>query len=130
MRIAISAETNNGIDSAISMHFGRCPYFVLVDVEGQEVKEVSVVENPFYGKHSPGQVPGFINSQGANVMLAGGMGRRAIIVFEQLGIEAATGAVGTARQSLESYLGGELRGVKPCTESKAHHAAGHHPRHH
>jgi predicted Fe-Mo cluster-binding NifX family protein len=129
MRIAISADTNNDLDSRVGAHFGRCPYFALVDVEGTEVKGVKVVENPFYAKHSPGQVPSFINNQGASVMLAGGMGRRAVTIFEQMGIRAATGATGTVRQALQSYLGGELRGVKPCAESEAHHAAGHQHEH-
>jgi len=129
MRIAISADTNNGIDSLIGAHFGRCPYFVLVDVEGQKVQAVNVVDNPFYSSHSPGQVPGYIQSQGANVMMSGGMGRRAAMFFEQMGIEAVTGAAGTARQTLEAYLGGELSGVKPCAESEAHHAAGYHRNH-
>ncbi len=60
MRIAISADSNNGLESAVAAHFGRCPYFALIDVEGTEVGEVSVIDNPFYANHSPGQVPGFI----------------------------------------------------------------------
>jgi predicted Fe-Mo cluster-binding NifX family protein len=65
-------------------------------------------------------VPGFIHSQGVNVMLTGGMGRRAIAFFEQLGIEAVSGAAGTVRRALELYLGGQLRGVQPCRESIEH----------
>lgn len=125
MRIAVSADTNNGLDSVVAGHFGRCPYFALVDLEGNEISQVKVVDNPFYGNHSPGQVPGFIQSQNANVMLAGGMGRRAVTFFEQMGIEAATGASGTVHQAVENFLGGSLSGVKPCAESEAHHAAGH-----
>ncbi len=121
MRIVISADTNNGIDSVVAGHFGRCPFFALVDLEGNEVTEVNVVDNPFYRNHEPGQVPGFIQSQGANVMLAGGMGRRAVTFFEQMNIEAATGASGTVRQAVENYLGGSLSGVEPCAASEAHH---------
>jgi len=120
MRIAISADDSNGLDSVISPHFGRCPYFVLVDLEEREVSQVKAVENPYYGHHQPGQVPGFINDQGANVMLAGGMGRRAITFFQQFGIQAATGAFGTVRQSLEQYLGGALQGAEPCSTSLRH----------
>jgi predicted Fe-Mo cluster-binding NifX family protein len=121
MRIAISVESNNGLESPVSLHFGRCPYFILVDVEGQEVKAVAAVDNPYYGNHSPGQVPVFINSQGADVMLAGGMGRRAVGFFQQYGIEAVTGASGTVRQALQGFLGGELSGVEPCAGSQHHH---------
>jgi predicted Fe-Mo cluster-binding NifX family protein len=120
MRVAVSADDSKGLDSVVSPHFGRCPYYVLVDLEGGEVTEVSAVENPYYGQHQPGQVPGFINSQGAQVMLAGGMGRRAISFFQEYGIQAATGASGTVRHALEQYLGGALQGAQPCSESIAH----------
>lgn len=120
MRIAISADNNNGLDSVVSPHFGRCPCFVLVDMEGSEVKAVSAVDNPYYGNHRPGQVPAFINSHGVNVMLTGGMGHRAIMFFGQFGIQAVTGAGGSVRQSLERYLGGALQGAAPCRESVEH----------
>lgn len=120
MRVAISADNGNGLDSVVSPHFGRCPYFVLVDLEGQEVKAVQSISNPYYGNHQPGQVPGFIHSQGANVMLTGGMGRRAIMFFQQYGVEVATGASGTVRHALEQYLGGALQGAAPCRESVTH----------
>jgi len=120
MRIAISADDSKGLDSVVSPHFGRCSYYVLVDLEGREVRQVGAVENPYYGHHQPGQVPGFIESQGADVMLAGGMGRRAIALFQQCGIEAVTGASGSVRHALEQYLGGVLQGAAPCRESLAH----------
>ena len=124
MRIAISADNRNGLDSVVSPHFGRCPHYILVDLEfavdGHEVQAVNAVDNPHYGHHAPGVVPTFIHSQGVNVMLTGGMGGRAIAFFEQLGIEAVSGASGTVRRALELYLGGQLRGVQPCRESIEH----------
>ena len=120
MRVAISADDSNGLDSVVSPHFGRCPYYALVDLDGREVSQVKVVENPAFGHHQPGQVPGFINSHGADVMLAGGMGRRAIAFFQQYGIEAATGATGTVRRALDQYLGGTLEKAEPCRVSVEH----------
>jgi predicted Fe-Mo cluster-binding NifX family protein len=120
MRIAVSADNKNGLDSVVSPHFGRCPHYILVDVEDHQVTSVQEVDSPFYGHHQPGQVPSFIHSLGANVMLAGGMGGRAIMFFQQFGIEGVTGAYGTVRQSVERYLGGELRGAAPCKESQEH----------
>ena len=124
MRIAVSAEADQGLDSVVSLHFGRCPYYVLADVEGNQVSEVRAVENPYYGQHVPGQVPAFIRSQGVDVMLTGGMGRRAVVLFEEYGIEAATGAQGTVRRAMESYLAGRLRGVEPCEEGQGHSPGG------
>jgi predicted Fe-Mo cluster-binding NifX family protein len=119
-RIAVSADNRNGLDSIVSPHFGRCPCFVLVDLDGCEVRNVDVVENPFYGRHQPGQVPQFINEKSVDVMLTGGMGRRAIGFFQEYGIQAVTGASGSVRRSLEQYLGGALEGAEPCRESVQH----------
>jgi predicted Fe-Mo cluster-binding NifX family protein len=120
MRVAVSADSGNGLDSVVSPHFGRCPYFVLVDVDGENITAVESIANPFYGNHQPGQVPGFIHSRGANVMLTGGMGMRAIAFFDRYGIEAATGASGRVRYALEQYLDGTLQGAAPCRESVQH----------
>lgn len=120
MRIAVSADNKNGLDSIVSPHFGRCPHFVLVDLKDRDVKRVREVDNPYYGNHQPGQVPAFIHSLEADVMLTGGMGGRAIMFFQQFGVEGVTGAYGTVRQSVERYLGGQLKGAAPCKESQEH----------
>jgi predicted Fe-Mo cluster-binding NifX family protein len=126
MRIAISAETNDRLDSRVAQHFGRCPYFAIVDVEGQEIQSIKVVENPFFTGHQVGQVPTFIHGQQANIMLAGGMGGRAIQYFEQYGIGIATGAGGSVRETLTNYFAGNLREAAPCAESIKHgHGKGH-----
>ena len=121
-RVAVSADNSNGLESVVSPHFGRCPFYVLVDLDGREVMQVGAAENPYLGDHVPGAVPGFIREHGVDVMLTGGMGRRAIGFFEQYGIEAVTGASGTVRYALERYLGGALSGAEPCAESAAHAA--------
>jgi predicted Fe-Mo cluster-binding NifX family protein len=126
MKIAISTEENNGLESRVSHHFGRCPYYVLVDVQDKQVQEVEGIENPFYTQHQPGMVPEFIKGQGVDLMISGGMGRRAIAFFDQFGIQVATGANGTARSTLDDYFNGLLRGAEPCRESVEHHKHGHH----
>ncbi len=120
VRIAISVDDSNGLSSVCSPHFGRCPYFALVDVEGCDAQAIEMVPNPYYPNHEPGQVPGFVHSHGAQVMLTGGMGGRAIAFFQQYGIEPVTGATGTVRHALEAYLGGSLSGAASCRESVEH----------
>ncbi len=120
VRIAVSADDNRGLDGVVSPHFGRCPYYVLVDVADRQVRDVRAIENPYYGQHAPGVVPEFIHRQGAQVMLTGGMGGRAIAYFQQYGIEPVTGAFGSVRHALGQYLSGALQGAAPCRESVAH----------
>ena len=122
-KIVVSSLDANGLASQVSPHFGRCPYFTVVNVEDQKILDVETVVNPFYANHQPGQVPGFVNDLGAQVMLSGGMGGRAVTFFQQFGIEPATGAGGTVQDALSQYLAGNLSGAVPCSESDNH---GHH----
>lgn len=120
MRIAVSSETDGGLDAPVAGHFGRCPFFTLIDLEGEQVQGVMVVANPYFLHHEPGQVPAFVHSQSVDVMLTGGMGGRAAEFFQQYGIQPVTGAAGSVRQALESLQAGELGGWAPCSESVAH----------
>jgi predicted Fe-Mo cluster-binding NifX family protein len=113
-KIALACEDNEGLNGQISQHFGRCPSYIIVDVEGEEIKKADVISNPYYDNHVPGMVPKFISEQGVNVMIAGGMGPRAIDMFSNFGIEVVTGAIGNAGNVLKAYLQGEISGVEPC----------------
>ncbi len=124
-RIALATDDNQGLDASLSSHFGRCPYYTFVDVEGSEIKGVSSLANPFYGEHGqPGQVPGFINDQGAEVIIAGGMGYRAMQFFRDFGIEPISGVRGKVREVVDAYLEGRIEGAEPCDESQAHMGLG------
>ncbi|MGC9467564.1 MAG: NifB/NifX family molybdenum-iron cluster-binding protein [Anaerolineae bacterium] len=114
MRIAVSSEDNRGLEAQVAQHFGRCPYFTFVDVEDGAIQEVRVLDNPHYHDHRPGAVPDFVKAYDATMIIAGGMGRRAVALFQQAGIEAYTGADSTVRRSLESAMGGELEDATPC----------------
>lgn len=124
-RIAIAANDNRGLDGEVSAHFGRCPTYVLATVEGDRISEAEIVDNPYYSGHRPGVVPQFIHQIGADVILAGGMGPRAIDMFHGFGIEVATGALGTVRKVLEAYLRGEIRGIVPCAHDHEDSCGGH-----
>jgi predicted Fe-Mo cluster-binding NifX family protein len=120
MKIAISSDSDRKLESSVSHHFGRCPYFTVVDVRDSRIVNAEAVENPFFKAHSPGQVPSFIRELGADVMLAGGMGRRAIDLFSSFGIASSTGASGTVKNAVNSYIAGSLPGASPCRESIEH----------
>jgi len=128
MRIAVSTDTMHGLDAVVSPHFGRCQFYTLVDVQDSQIGPVQIVANPYFPDHAPGVIPQFIHSQGVNVMLTGGMGRRAVGFFEQFGVQPVTGASGTVRQALEAFLQGQISGAAPCHEST--HGCGEEHGHH
>jgi predicted Fe-Mo cluster-binding NifX family protein len=113
-RITFACEDAQGLDGLMSGHFGRCSFYTLVDVEKDEVKNVIVIENPYASNHIPGKVPEFIRDQKAHVMIAGGIGPRAIDLFSGFGIEVHTGVSGRVKDVLEAYLKGDVKGTVAC----------------
>ena len=107
MRIAVPCEDARGLDSNVSMHFGRAKFFVIADVANGRIVNVEVVQLPF-DEHVPGQIPRFLQSLGVDTILAYGVGMRARMFFESMGIRVITGAYGRVRDVLESFLRGTL----------------------
>ena len=107
MRIAVPCSDNNGLESRISMHFGRSPYYAFVDVEGDKIKNFEIVTVPFE-EHEPGDLPNFVKERGGDIVIAYGMGRRAIDFFNQLGIDIITGASGTVKEVVDAFLKNRL----------------------
>ncbi len=108
MRICFTADDSNGLESVMSYHFGHCSHYVIVDVEGSEVKDVKTIENPFADEHNPGELPAFMKENGVDVIITGGMGPRAQQYFTDYGIKPVTGAYGKVKDVLEEYLGEKL----------------------
>ena len=125
MRIAFASEDKMGLNGEVSAHFGRCPYYTFLEVEDGKVEKWEVLDNPYHGNHVPGKVPEFIHSCKADVMIAGGMGPRAIDFFDGFGIEAVTGAFGKIEDALHAYLSGELRGAGGCHHDHPDSCGGH-----
>ncbi len=59
--------------------------------------------------HQPGLLPRWLHERGADVLIAGGMGRRAQGLFAQAGIEVVVGAQSSdPRRIVEDYLADAL----------------------
>jgi predicted Fe-Mo cluster-binding NifX family protein len=102
MRIAIS--TDGGF---VSAHFGRCPGFTLAEIEDNRVIKKELLENP---GHQPGFLPQFLNEKGVECIIAGGMGQRARMLFNQHNIQTIMGITGTIDTVLSQLCDGTLEG--------------------
>ncbi len=103
MRIAIPVAGGR-----LCMHFGHCEQFAIIDVdpETKTITNKQVVTPP---PHQPGILPPWIKDLGVNLVIAGGMGARAIGFFNQLGVEVIVGAPSKEPEELVmDYLNGTL----------------------
>lgn len=104
MRIAIPVANGR-----LSMHFGHCEAFDLVDVDPQS-KTVLKQETVAAPEHQPGLLPRWLAEHGATVIIAGGMGQRAQGLFAEHGITVVVGAPPETPETLvRAYLDGTLK---------------------
>lgn len=102
MKIAIS--TDNGF---VSEHFGRCPSFSIVEVDGGTVLNMEEIDNP---GHQPGFLPVFLSEKGVKYIICGGMGNRAQTLFSERGITPIIGVCGKINEVIEQFIQGKLEG--------------------
>jgi predicted Fe-Mo cluster-binding NifX family protein len=102
LKIAISTDSGS-----VSAHFGRAPEFTFITIDNNQVIEKKVLPNP---GHTVGSIPQFVHQQGANYMIAGGMGRRAETFFNQYGIEVIVGVSGKIDDVVKRIINGTLEG--------------------
>ncbi|MDH7499145.1 MAG: NifB/NifX family molybdenum-iron cluster-binding protein [candidate division NC10 bacterium] len=104
MRIAIPVDKGH-----LSPHFGHCESFALidVDVEKKEILQKQMISAP---PHQPGLLPRWLHDQGAQLVIAGGMGARAQGLFAEQGIRVIVGASSkTPHDLVVSFLQGTLK---------------------
>lgn len=101
MKIAIAAD-----EKFVSSHFGHCQGFFMYDIENNQISNKMFLENP---GHRPGFLPEYLKEQNVDVVISGGMGSRALQLFEQNNIDVVIGAHGTCDEVAALYLEGQLK---------------------
>ena len=107
--IAIPSENPGGFEAGLGAHFGHCDLYTLVSVENGEIVNVQVIPNVPHqhgGCMAPVQQ---LAQNGVKVLIAGGMGMRPLMGFNQVGIEVFHG--GNAKnvgEAVSAMLTGQL----------------------
>lgn len=99
----VAIPVSNGI---LSQHFGHCPQIAMYDIEDGKVVNHETIDAP---PHEPGLLPKWLSDKGATEILAGGMGQRAIALFNQYKINVFVGVPSKpADELILDYIQGAL----------------------
>ena len=101
INIAFPSSDKVTIDS----HFGKTKEFVFYTIKDTDVIAVNHLTPP---PHAPGVIPNFLAENEVDVVITGGMGQKAVKMFERAGIDVILGAKGRIDVNLSEYLGGFL----------------------
>jgi ATP-binding protein involved in chromosome partitioning len=106
----VAVPLANGV---LCNHFGHCEQFAILPVADGQIGEAELHTPP---PHEPGVLPRWLGELGVNLIIAGGMGQRALGMFTEQGIKVVTGAPNQEPVALvRSYLAGSLAtGANVC----------------
>ena len=93
-------------DGKLSSHFGHCEQFAFVETENGRIMDKYEKTPP---SRDPGVIPAWMYEQGADVVIAGGIGDRAEQLLREKGVEVISGAPMDAPELLvNQYLADTL----------------------
>lgn len=103
-RLVIPAEDGKGLDARLSEHFGKAPYFVVVELdENGNVSNVQTIPN--VGEHfgGSGRPSDNILLLRPNALITYGIGPRALRIFQDAGVAVLRANAGTVKEVVEAY---------------------------
>jgi len=104
MKIAIPLANGK-----LAMHFGHCDRFALIDVDA-DTKKIIKSDEVTPPPHEPGLIPKWLAEHGVNLIIAGGMGQRALMLFAENNIQVLVGACAEIPEKLiGDYFSGALQ---------------------
>ncbi|MGE5587020.1 MAG: NifB/NifX family molybdenum-iron cluster-binding protein [Clostridia bacterium] len=113
MRLTVTAQGRD-LDSAIDPRFGRCQYFVIIDLDTEEFEAVtnqSLMASGGAGIESAQSLA----DRKVNAVITGNVGPNAARALQGAGIEVYTMTSGTVREALKAYKEGKLNALSGAT---------------
>ncbi|MBM6870633.1 NifB/NifX family molybdenum-iron cluster-binding protein [Pseudoflavonifractor phocaeensis] len=116
MKIAVTYENGQ-----VFQHFGHCGQFKLYEVAEGKVISARVADA---GGSGHGALAGFLQRQGVDTLICGGIGGGARMALAEAGITLYPGVCGDADAQVAALLAGHLD-YDPDTQCAHHHEEGH-----
>ncbi len=125
MKVCFPTEGNGGLEGQVGEHFGRVPTYTIVD---NETDNVEVIPNNSSHKGGSGLPADLLAQEGVDVMVCSGLGRKAIRLFQDHGIDVYIGAGGSVREALEEWRENQLSSASKSDGCEKHEfgGGGHH----
>lgn len=128
-RIAIPSSHPGGLEASLGAHFGHCDLYTLVDVQDGRISAVTTLPSVPHQAGGCLRAVDHLAQHGVSVLIAGGLGMRPLMGFNQAGIEVYRGSGNSdVLAQVNEWIGGNL--PKFTREQTCHGGEHHHDHHH
>jgi len=101
IKVAIASEGDK-----VCIHFGRCAYFTIIEIQDDKIVDKKTLLNP---GHRPGYLPQLLHEYDVQYVITGGAGKKALQLFEELGIRVILGIEGKVDDVIQDFIKGKLQ---------------------
>jgi len=109
VRIVVPVEDEGGLNAQLSEHFGRAPYFAVIDLdENGHISNQQMVPNVSEHFGGTGLPPDRILQLKPDALIAYGMGPRALGIFQDARVAVLRATANTVREVIAAYNKGML----------------------
>ena len=109
MRVAVPSDSDKGLESTRSGHFGHSPFFTIATIEGDQITKVEVFKNVDHDTAGCFGVIEYAQSLGIDAIVVRGMGRPPFMHFTQAGIRVyIDGTAPLVKDVLAKFISGDL----------------------
>ncbi len=108
-RIAIPSSLPGGLDAAVDAHFGHCALYTVVDIEAGKVARVRTLPSVPHAQGGCLAAVDHLARNGVTQLIAGGLGMRPLMGFNQAGIQVFRGTgLPSVGEAVAAHLRGDL----------------------
>ena len=117
MKICVASDGNAGLEDTVSAQFGRCPTFVVVEIEGQNIKGSHTIVNPGSTAASGAgiQAAQAVIDAGCSVIIASSIGPNSSQALQMAGVEMRKAPQIKVRDAILKYIREELPPAQPSS---------------
>ncbi len=111
MKICLATSGGEGMKDNVSMNFGRCPYFTIVEIdENKDLKSVRVVQNPggSAGSGAGVQAAQTVADNECTVVIAGAFGPNSFQILKAANMDVRECQEMKVEDAVGQYLSGKL----------------------
>jgi predicted Fe-Mo cluster-binding NifX family protein len=121
-RIVIPTEDKSGLEANLAEHFGRAPYYTIVDVD-EKNNNVGVRTEVNKGEHvgGTGHPHEHLLALKPNIFVVKGMGPGCLSSLQDAGINVLQATGTTVKEIVESFKEGKLNALAGACKHAHHH---------
>ena len=106
MKLVIPTNGRKGVEDTVAGHFGRCLTYTFLNEKGEVIEIIDNTSEHMGGSELP---PELMKKHGANILLCGDLGPRALSLCEKLGIDVYVSQAKTVKEIFEMWKNNKLK---------------------